>query len=102
MLRYTLQEDPKCLVKAKLEGKPYTHLAWCSNDVIVGALSTFLHYISAETGAVREVITDAHGKTITGLTASGAAVMCGSMNKQAVVASCGSDHKTRIWVVPSM
>lgn len=99
--RYCQQEDPKCLRTAKLEGAPYAHLAWCSNDMIVGATGHELHFISSATGKVCERIKDAHAQPIRGLVASRDAVKCGEVT-ESVVVSCAADSNARVWVVPAM
>ena len=98
--RYKQQEDPKCLVRAKLVGKPYTRLAWCSNDMIVGATGHELHFISSATCKVSERIPDAHTQPIKGLVASEQAVRCGAVT-ESIVVSCAADATARIWVVPA-
>jgi WD40 repeat protein len=98
--RYEQNVDPKCLVKARLEGKPYSHLVWCPNDVIVGSCGAALHYIDAATGTVTDRVQDAHSRDITGLVASSAPVSCGDL-EEVVVVSCSRDRKARVWAVPS-
>jgi hypothetical protein len=90
----------KCILTAKLEGQPHTHLVWCANGTIVGAIGCTLHYINSKTGKVVDRIPDSHTNPIKGLVASHGPVKCGNV-KEAVVVSCGMDSKARAWVVPA-
>jgi hypothetical protein len=88
------------MLNAKLEDQPYSHLAWCANGTIVGAIGCSLHYINPVTGKVVERIIVAHTKPIKGLVATQGPVKCGDVH-EAVAVSCGSDNKARVWVVPA-
>ena len=98
-VRYRQQEDPKCILKAKLSGQPYAHLAWCCNDTIVGTDGCALHFISAQTGKVFERVDDAHPGRISCLVVTSAPVQAGQVT-EAVVVSGSVDGRARVWVVP--
>lgn len=62
-VRYRQLEDAKCLVDMQQEvpvGQSYTKLAFGSHGVIAAALERTLHMIDSASGAVLQIIEDAH------------------------------------------
>lgn len=99
--RHDHDVQAKCVLKAKLRTGPYSHLVWCTNNVVVGAIGGALHFINPETGSVEETVDDAHTGNVLGLSASAAPVPCNGMHMP-VVASCSTDGKARLWIVPDI
>ncbi len=102
-VRYTLNEDPKCLHTVPLTNKkaPFTKLAYGPGNVVAALQGVDIVFLDAAAGKVLETITAPHG--------AGAAVTCMQWageamtvagKQYAVLATGGADRRVRMWRGP--
>lgn len=96
-VRYLQQEDAKCLVNVQQElpaDQSYTKLAFGAHGVIAAALERTLHMIDSASGAVLQIIEDAHND-IAYLQWSPQPRQIG--DDSTFVLASGGDRRLRLW-----
>lgn len=103
LLLFTLQEDPKPLLKAPLpDGKCLQRLAWGPNDVIAGSIDNTVYFISSKTGKVLDSI-HAHDGQVVGLCWAPRLLQAvAGQPPQAVLTTCSTDRRVRLWRSPQL
>lgn len=103
--RWALQEDPKTLLSVPLSqlglapGQVFSRMAWGPDGCLAAAHGAQVHFIDAVCGALLGSL-QAHELDVRGLAWAPAARDLGGGRRGGVLATCGSDHRVRLWASP--
>lgn len=104
-VRYQLQEDPKVVLTAQLrdlglkDGQVFERMAWGPDGTIAAAIGSHIHFVDSSSGELLEKL-HAHDGDVRCISWAPVELAVGRGQVAAVLASCSSDRRVRVWRSP--